>query len=60
MPEVIRKLLTGAKRDDEVYTILRVSVRTGVLTVEEATTLGTMNGIDYVNWHGDEIPGDRE
>ena len=59
MLEFVQKLLAGAKRDDEVYTILRVAVRATLITTEDASTLGASLGIDYENWHGEDIPGNR-
>lgn len=59
MLEVLRKMLSGAKHDDEVYTVLRVAVRAGLVSPDEANGFGALNGIDYANWHNEGVPGCR-
>ena len=59
MLDCLRCLLGAAKRDEEVYTIIRVAVRAGIVNGDEACNLGAKFGIDYPNWHGEGIPGCR-
>ena len=59
MLECLGCLLRAAKRDEEVYTVIRVAVRAGIVNAEEASNLGAKFGVDYANWHGEGVPGCR-
>ena len=59
MLECLRCLLGAAKRDEEVYTVIRVAVRAGIVNAAEAGELGATFGVDYLNWHGEGVPGCR-